>query len=100
LLPVFSELKKISAKNQKQIAIEARYSSYLKRQQQDIEIFKRDEKIAIPQWLKFEDIKSLSTEVVEKLQKVSPKTIGGASRISGITPASIMAIIVHLKKNS
>jgi tRNA uridine 5-carboxymethylaminomethyl modification enzyme len=100
LFPVFPKLKEIPTKNQKQIAIEARYFSYLKRQQQDIEIFKRDEKITIPNWLKFSDIKSLSAEVIEKLQKVAPKTIGSASRISGITPASIMAIIVHIKKRS
>ena len=100
LLPIFPELEQIAISNKKQIAIEARYASYLKRQQQDIEIFKRDEKIPIPHWLQFEDIKSLSAEVVEKMQKVSPKTIGAASRISGVTPASIMAIIVHIKKNS
>ncbi|MFT6105799.1 MAG: tRNA uridine 5-carboxymethylaminomethyl modification enzyme [Rickettsiales bacterium] len=89
--------KEISAKNKKQITIQAIYASYLKRQDRDIEIFKRDEDLKIPDSIIYQNIKSLSNEVVEKLTKMKPKTIGNAGRIPGITPASIMSIIIYIK---
>jgi len=90
-------LKEIDAKNKKQITISSVYSSYLKRQERDIEIFKKDEGLKIADIIDYNDIKSLSNEVREKLIKMKPKTIGSASRITGITPASIMAIIIYIK---
>ncbi|MFT5703479.1 MAG: tRNA uridine 5-carboxymethylaminomethyl modification enzyme, partial [Rickettsiales bacterium] len=89
--------KEIDAKNKKQLTIAAVYNSYLKRQERDIEIFKKDENLKIPDQINYQNIQSLSNEVREKLIKMRPKTIGGASRIPGITPASIMAVIVHIK---
>jgi tRNA uridine 5-carboxymethylaminomethyl modification enzyme len=89
--------KEISAKNKKQITIQAIYASYLKRQDRDIEIFKKDEGLKIPEDIIYKDIKSLSGEVIEKLTKMRPKTIGNAGRIPGITPASIMAVIIYIK---
>lgn len=92
-----AKAKEINAKNKKQISILATYDSYLKRQEKDIEIFKKDEALKIPDFIDYNQIKSLSNEVREKLIKAKPKTIGLASRIPGITPASIMAVIVHIK---
>ena len=92
-------LKEIDAKNKKQITIAAIYHSYLKRQAKDIEIFKKDEGLKIPDNIDYKSIKSLSNEVREKLTKARPKTIGAASRIQGITPASIMAVIIYIKHN-
>lgn len=89
--------KEIDAKNKKQITIAATYNSYLKRQERDIEIFKKDEELKIPDNINYQDIKSLSNEVREKLTRMKPKTIGGATRIPGITPASIMAVIIYIK---
>jgi len=94
---IWPELILIKESNKKQIAIEARYRSYLKRQNQDIEIFKKDENMKIPNDIDYNVIKSLSNEVREKLSKIMPKTIGSASRIAGITPASVMAVIVYIK---
>jgi len=94
------ELKKIQEKNKKQIYIMASYDSYLKKQKQDIAIFKKDENIKIPQNIDYNQIKSLSAEAKEKLSKAQPKTIGLAKRISGITPASMMAVMVYLKKQN
>ncbi|MES2676698.1 MAG: tRNA uridine-5-carboxymethylaminomethyl(34) synthesis enzyme MnmG [Pseudomonadota bacterium] len=94
---IWSQLKEIDAKNKKQITIAAIYNSYLKRQERDIEIFKKDEELKIPDFIDYNNIKSLSNEVREKLTKMKPKTIGGATRIPGITPASIMAIIIYIK---
>lgn len=89
--------KEIDAKNKKLITIAATYNSYLKRQARDIEIFKKDEGMSIPDNIDYNNIKSLSNEVREKLIKMRPKTIGGATRIPGITPASIMAVIIYIK---
>ena len=94
---IWPELVLIKESNKKQIAIEARYRSYLKRQNQDIEIFKKDENMKIPNDIDYNAIKSLSNEVKEKLNKIRPKTIGSASRIAGVTPASVMSVIIYIK---
>ncbi|MFT6331988.1 MAG: tRNA uridine 5-carboxymethylaminomethyl modification enzyme [Lentimonas sp.] len=96
--PEFGELaKEIGAKNKNLITIAATYDSYLKRQQRDIEIFKKDEELRIPKNINYQDIKSLSNEVREKLSVIRPQTIGQALRIPGITAAGVMAVIVHIK---
>ncbi len=97
LTNIWPELELISEENKEQIKIIASYDSYLKRQEKDIANFKKDENIKIPEDINFDEIKSLSSEVREKLKENKPRTIGLASRISGITPASIMAIIIYLK---
>lgn len=97
LVTIWNNLKEIDAKNKKLIKIQATYNSYLKRQQRDIEIFKKDEEVKIPDDIDYEQIKSLSNEVKEKLNKFKPKTIGNATRIPGVTPASIMAVIIYIK---
>ena len=81
-----------------QIEIEARYSGYIKRQIADIEVFKKDEKLKIRDDIDYTKIGSLSREMVQKLSKVKPATIGEASRIPGVTPAAITAILGYLKK--
>ena len=78
--------------------IEAKYSGYIKRQLADIEVFKKDEKLKIRDDINYSEIGGLSNEMVAKLSRVRPATIGEASRISGVTPAAIMAILGHLKK--
>lgn len=82
-----------------QISIESKYAGYMKRQQIDIDIFKKDEKIKIPADIDYKKIGGLSREVVAKLEKVRPLTIGEATRISGITPAAIIAVLGYLKNN-
>ena len=81
-----------------QIEIEARYSGYIKRQMADIEVFKKDEKLKIREDIDYSKIGSLSREMVQKLSKVKPATIGEASRIPGVTPAAITAILGYIKK--
>lgn len=84
----------------KQIAINALYENYLEKQNKDLEIFKRDENMKIPLDINYNQIQSLSLEVREKLTKYRPATIALALRIQGITPASIMAIMVYIKMKS
>jgi tRNA uridine 5-carboxymethylaminomethyl modification enzyme len=75
-----------------------KYEGYIKRQEQQVEKLKRMENATLPEDIDYQAIYGLSTEVREKLGKVRPRSLGQASRISGITPAALMAIQVHLKK--
>jgi tRNA uridine 5-carboxymethylaminomethyl modification enzyme len=97
LKKVWTEIEKIDTDTIKQIKIEAGYNSYLIRQQKDIELFKKEENLKIPKDFDYKKIPSLSNEVCEKLTKAKPTTIGVASRIRGITPAAIIAIMIYLK---
>lgn len=93
------EVKEIAPQIRKQVAIEATYSSYLKRQEQDLEAFRQDENMKIPLNIDYSKIQSLSLEVREKLSKFRPATISAAFKIQGITPASVMAVMVYIKNN-
>lgn len=83
---------------QKQVAIDALYAPYIKRQDADVEALRRDEKVKIPPDLDYDNIQSLSLEVREKLIQARPDNIGAALRIQGVTPAAVMAVMVRLKK--
>ena len=82
----------------RQVEIDAHYSGYLSRQQKDIEAFKRDESIMIPEDINYESFSSLSTEVKSKLILIKPKTLGQAIRIDGLTPAAVNILLLHIKK--
>ena len=97
---IWPELKHIDLDVKEQIEIESVYSSYLERQRVDIEDFKKEEGLIIPKNTNFRDVGSLSNEVVEKLSTTNPPTLGAASRISGVTPAAIIAILRFLKKQN
>ena len=81
-----------------QVEIEAHYSGYIKRQMADIEVFKKDENLRLKEDIDYSKIGGLSREMVAKLSKVHPSTIGEASRIPGVTPAAITAILGYVKK--
>jgi len=75
-----------------------KYEGYIERQERQVEKLKHMESVKLPEGIDYEHIYGLSREVKEKLSKVRPISLGQASRISGITPAALMAIQVHLKK--
>ena len=81
-----------------QIEIESQYSGYLDRQREDISDFKKEEALLLPKNIDYKAVGSLSNEVVEKLTLAQPPTLGAASRISGITPAAIIALLRFVKK--
>ncbi len=93
------ELSQIEPVVKTQIAINALYSSYIKRQKRDLEILRQDENSKIPLDLDYSAIQSLSLEVREKLTRIRPATISAASKIQGVTPASIMAVVIFLKNS-
>ena len=82
------------------VAINERYSGYLKRQDKEIAKMNNDDNIKIPSSLVYSDIKALSNEAIEKLKKISPKDLGQASRIEGVTPAMISLLRIYIKKYS
>ncbi len=97
---VWPEIECLDKETREQILIEARYAGYLNRQRSDIKDLKKDENLKIPKITNYKKIGSLSNEVVEKLTKIQPPTLGAASRISGVTPAAIIALLRHIKKNN
>lgn len=80
------------------IEIEAKYAGYLKRQQADIDVFQKDEKLKIKEDIDYALIGGLSREMVQKLSKVRPATIGEASRIPGVTPAAVTSVLSYVKR--
>ena len=83
-----------------QVEIQAKYSGYIERQQEEIARQQRYNDKVIPADMDYSQISGLSAEVQEKLAKVKPTTIGQASRIQGMTPAAISLLLVYLKKKS
>ncbi|PMN71234.1 tRNA uridine-5-carboxymethylaminomethyl(34) synthesis enzyme MnmG [Enterovibrio norvegicus] len=81
-----------------QVEIQVKYEGYINRQKDEIEKSIRHENTQLPIDLDYKQIKGLSNEVIAKLKDARPETIGKASRISGITPAAISILLVHLKK--
>jgi len=98
LSKIIPEMREIPDDVYEQICIDSKYDGYMKRQTADIEIFKKDESIYISKDIDYSLIGGLSREVVAKLEKIRPSTLGEAARISGITPAAIIAILGYMKK--
>ena len=95
---IWPQLNEIPCDVYEEIEIEAKYAGYLKRQLSDIEVFKKDENLKIKENIDYSKIGGLSREMVQKLSRIKPQTIGEASRIPGVTPAAIMAILGHIEK--
>jgi tRNA uridine 5-carboxymethylaminomethyl modification enzyme len=81
-----------------QAEVEIKYAGYIDRQMELVERSKKLENVSLPEDLNYLDIKGLSREVCEKLAKVKPKSLGQASRISGITPAAMSLLSIYLRK--
>lgn len=80
-----------------QIEIQIKYKGYIDRQDEQISNFIKNETIRIPEDFKFEKIKSLSTEALEKLKKIKPTSVGQAMRISGVRPSDISAVLIYMR---
>ena len=83
-----------------QVQIQAKYDGYIARQMDEIAQLRKYENTLLPEDFDYEAIGGLSNEVKQKLQTVRPATLGIASRISGVTPAAISQILIHLKKRN
>ena len=98
LLPLIDDGDDFAPEVCAQAEIEAKYSGYLARQQQEIDKASRHEETELPEALDYAEVRGLSAEVCQKLARYRPATIGQASRISGVTPAAISLLLVHLKR--
>jgi tRNA uridine 5-carboxymethylaminomethyl modification enzyme len=82
-----------------QVEIEATYAGYLGRQTADVAAFRRDEDMQLPADLDYSQVGGLSSEVREKLARVRPLTLGQASRIEGVTPGALTALLAHARRS-
>ena len=97
-LPIRPDLAERSAAVREQLVIEATYAGYLDRQSADAEALRREEDLRLPADLDYSALGGLSSEVREKLTRVRPVTLGQASRIEGVTPGALTALLAHVKK--
>jgi tRNA uridine 5-carboxymethylaminomethyl modification enzyme len=96
----FPPEKGLGTQEKTSVEVEVKFEGYLKRQLEDISRLKKMEESRIPFDFDYKGITGLSIEVSERLSKVRPGTLGQASRISGITPAAISLLAVHLRKRA
>lgn len=100
LLRLWPELGAFDQDILEQIEIDAQYAVYLDRQRADIDSFRKDEELTIPENLDYGAIGGLSNEVRERLSSQSPRTIGQALRLQGVTPAAVVALLRHVKRGT
>ncbi|MEM6998216.1 MAG: tRNA uridine-5-carboxymethylaminomethyl(34) synthesis enzyme MnmG [Pseudomonadota bacterium] len=93
-------LDEIDPKVAEQVEIQAKYSGYIVRQEEEVDRNRRHEETVLPENIDYNDVRGLSTEVIEKLSKHRPVNLGQAGRIQGITPAAISLLRIYLKKQS
>ena len=90
--------KDVAPEVAEQIEIQAKYEGYIERQREEVARRREFEELRLPADLDYRRVTGLSTEVQQKLSRFRPETIGQASRISGVTPAAISLLLVHLKR--
>lgn len=100
LVGVWPEMAGLRDDVKEQIEIDAAYAGYMERHEADIEAFRKDEALVLPARLDYDAVGSLSNEVRQKLKDAQPATIGAASRIPGVTPAAVMALLRYVKKGA
>jgi tRNA uridine 5-carboxymethylaminomethyl modification enzyme len=98
LCAIWPELGRLAPGIAGQLEIDARYDIYLRRQDADIEAYRKDEAIALPAALDYDTIAGLSTELRQKLEQGRPASLAQAARIDGMTPAALMLLLANVKK--
>lgn len=88
----------INSDVKEEIQLQVKFKGYIDRQNEQVERFKKMESVMLPKDLDYSTLSGLSNEVMEKLTRIQPVSLGQASRISGITPAAISVLQVHLRK--
>ena len=78
--------------------IEAKYARYLDRQAADVEAYRRDEALLLPDGFDYGSVPGLSNEISEKLSRLRPETLGQAGRVPGVTPAALVVLLRHVKR--
>ena len=100
LSQIWPEMDNISSPIREQIEIDATYAGYMDRQDSDVLAFKKDESLILSADMDYSQIGSLSVEIRQKLDHIRPETLGAASRIPGVTPAALTALLRHVKQKT
>ncbi len=100
LIDVWPNLKNIEPYIASQIEIESQYAVYIARQRNDINTYRKDSRLKIPNDIDYSLVGSLSNEAKEVLSRVKPESIAQASALPGITPAAIGAVIVYMRQKA
>ena len=95
---LWPQLAGLRPKVAEQLEIDAKYDVYLSRQAADVESYRRDESLTLPEDLDYAELPGLSNEVRDKLQTYRPRTVGHAGRIDGVTPAALTLLAAHLRR--
>ena len=98
LAAIWPDLAGLSLAVVEQLQIDALYAGYLRRQQADIEAYRRDEALALPDDLDYAALGSLSAEVRQIFTAHRPATLGQAGRLAGVTPAALVALLRHVRR--
>lgn len=97
ILAIWPQLAVFSRETLEQIEIDGRYAGYLSRQSADIDAYRREDNLIIPESMDYTKVGSLSAELRLKLEKARPRSLGAASRIPGMTPAALVALLRFVK---
>ena len=98
LARAWPQLLELAPKIAQQLEIDAKYDVYLARQAADIEAFRRDESLILPDQIDYAQVRGLSNEARQKLGLIRPRTIGQAGRIDGITPVALTLLVAHVRQ--
>ncbi len=95
---IWPELAEIDPAIGASIETDARYAVYLERQNDDVAAFRRDESLILPSDLRYGEISGLSAEMVERLSRAQPATIGAAGRVAGVTAGALTALLAYARR--
>ncbi|MDO8825191.1 tRNA uridine-5-carboxymethylaminomethyl(34) synthesis enzyme MnmG [Methylophaga sp.] len=99
LMTLLGEEQSVADDVAEQVMIQVKYAGYINRQQNEVNRLQRNEGTTLPADLDYHNVRGLSNEVREKLQNAKPQSLGQAARISGVTPAAVSLLLVHLKRS-
>ncbi|AFI83091.1 tRNA uridine-5-carboxymethylaminomethyl(34) synthesis enzyme MnmG [Methylophaga nitratireducenticrescens] len=99
LMTLLDEEQTVADDVAEQVMIQVKYAGYINRQQNEVNRLQRNENTSLPNDMDYHNVHGLSNEVREKLQNAKPQSLGQAARISGVTPAAVSLLLVHLKRS-
>jgi len=99
LMTLLEEEQTVADDVAEQVMIQVKYAGYINRQQNEVNRLQRNENTTLPDDMDYHNVRGLSNEVREKLQNAKPQSLGQAARISGVTPAAVSLLLVHLKRS-
>ena len=90
--------KELPLSVKREVQLQIKYQGYIDRQSEQVARFRKLESVSLPEDIDYKGLAGLSNEVIEKLTRIQPRSLGQASRISGVTPAAISVLQIHLRK--